>query len=86
LDIWFGLDEKCVFGAVTRRELRSRGQDLLRFADAVSSCLRNIAYIWSCSCCFDCFGYLVCSGRASSLGGTSVAGSRGITRDLREGA
>jgi len=29
LDIWFGSDKKCVFGAIIRRELRSRGQDLL---------------------------------------------------------
>jgi len=26
----------------------------------------------------------LCSGRAPSLGGTSVAGSRGTARDLRE--
>jgi len=61
----------------------SRGQDLLRFADVVGSCLRNMAYIQSCSCCFGCF--VLCSGRAPSLGGTSVAGSRGTARDLREG-
>ena len=29
MDIWFGSDKKCVFGAVIGRELGSRGQDLL---------------------------------------------------------
>jgi hypothetical protein len=46
LDIWFGSDEKCVFGAMIGRELGSRGQDLLRFADVVGSCLRNMAYVY----------------------------------------
>ena len=29
LDIWFGSDKKCIFRAMIRRELGSRGQDLL---------------------------------------------------------
>jgi hypothetical protein len=31
---------------VIGRELGSRGQDLLRFADVVGSCLRNMAYVY----------------------------------------
>jgi hypothetical protein len=84
LDIWFGSDEKCVFGAVIGRELGSRGQDLLVGSQTISRLLSTQygIYIWSYSCCFGC---LVCSGRAPSLGGTSVAGSRAHARDLREG-
>ena len=80
--------EKCVFSWIGGevcfwRASRSRGQDLLRFADVVGSCLRNMAYIQSCSCCFSCF--VLCSGRAPSLRGTNVVGSRAHARALSEG-
>jgi hypothetical protein len=63
LDIWFGSDEKCVFGAVTGQELGSRRQDLLVSSQTISRLLSTqySIYIWSCSCCFGC---LVCSGQA----------------------
>jgi hypothetical protein len=53
---------------VIGRELGSRGQDLLRFADVVGSCLRNMAYVYgvvlvvlAVSCARDECGGVTCA-------------------------
>jgi len=65
------------------RELRLRGQDLLRFVDVISSCLRNTGIYMEL---FLLFWLSRVLGTSTCLGGTNVVGSRAHARALREGA